>query len=136
MANRKEVTNGTLVTQVLNTWLHNTKSDLNLVEMAERIGIDKSKYCFMSQLRHGRMKVPIGRINLLAETLQQDPRHLLVAALQVYYPEVKDALEKSGLLNDDYYQVVSELENAKVVNGLLTNLQTSVEGTSRKSEQK
>lgn len=98
MATRKQFANGNIVTAVLDDWLDRNPG-FNLVEIAERIGVEKSKHCFMSQVRSGRSKLPISKILPLATLLEEDPRPLVLAALDEYYPELKDALIRTELLN-------------------------------------
>lgn len=99
MANRKQFAQGDIVVDVLNEWL-DRGPDLNLTEIAERIGVDKSKNCFMSQIRAGRSKLPVSKIIPLAQVLEQDPAPMVVAVLESYYPELKDALIRSKMLNE------------------------------------
>lgn len=100
MASRKKFNHGNVVTAVLDDWL-DRNSQFNLVEIAERIGVDKSKNCFMSQIRSGRSKLPVSKIIPMATLLNEDPKPMVLAVLEEYYPELKDAMERSGILSDD-----------------------------------
>lgn len=98
MAERKQFTTGNVVTEVLNDWL-DRHPDLNLVEIAERIGVEKSKHCFMSQVRSGRSKLPVSKIMPLAKLMEEDPKPLVVAVLDTYYPDLKQAMAEANMLN-------------------------------------
>lgn len=108
MATRKQFAQGNIVVEVLNDWLESSP-DMNLVEVAERIGVDKSKNCFMSQIRSGRSKLPVSKIIPLANVLQQDPKPMVAAVLEEYYPDLKDALIRSDMLKDCTESGISDL---------------------------
>lgn len=108
MANRKQFIEGNIVVSVLNDWLDKAP-DLNLVAIAERIGIDKSKNCFMSQIRSGRSKLPVSKIIPLAKVLEQDPRPMVVAVLEEYYPDLKEALIRSNMLNETAEESITDV---------------------------
>lgn len=110
MANRKQFAQGDIVVDVLNNWLED-RPDLNLTEIAERIGVDKSKNCFMSQIRAGRSKLPVSKIIPLAQVLEQDPKPMVVAVLESYYPELKDALIRSHMIAADADDSIADLRD-------------------------
>jgi hypothetical protein len=88
-----------MVVEILNEWL--SQNDVySMTEMAERIGVTKSANCFMSQVRSGRSKMPIRRVLPLASLLQQDPKPLVAAIIDEYYPDLKAAMIESGLIKD------------------------------------
>lgn len=99
MASRKVFAHGSVVVDVINDWL-DKRPDFGLIEIAERVGVVKSAGCFMSQIRSGRSKLPISKVIPLAQVLEQDPKPLVAAVLEEYYPDLKEALIKADMLND------------------------------------
>lgn len=112
MANRKTFTHGSKVVEVLNEWL-DSKPDLSFIEVAERIGVTKSANCFISQIRAGRVRLPIAKVIPLAKVLEQDPRVMLEVMLDEYYPELRDTLLEGGLLVTDQADQPVDLRSMK-----------------------
>ena len=106
MASRKQFPRGDAVTHILNDWIEQN-DEYSLIEMAERIGVTKSANCFMSQVRSGRSKMPISKVTSLAKLLDQDPRPMVVAILDQYYPELRDALIKSKLIDEGVEELIN-----------------------------
>lgn len=99
MSDKTQTRRKSIVVEILNEWL--SQNDVySMTEMAERIGVTKSANCFMSQVRSGRSKMPIGRVLPLARLLQQDPKPLVAAIIDENYPDLKAAMIESGLIKD------------------------------------
>jgi|AntRauMFilla1563_2_1112583.scaffolds.fasta_scaffold37761_2 transcriptional regulator with XRE-family HTH domain len=118
MATRKEIVRGNPVTDILDDWIRNN-GEFSQIEMAERIGVTKSANCFISQVRSGRSKMPITKVVPLAKLLGEDPAPMVAAALDLYYPELRDALIECNILKQtesgslkDLRQVANEKKQA------------------------
>jgi transcriptional regulator with XRE-family HTH domain len=118
MATRKQIARGNPVTDILDDWIRNN-GEFSQIEMAERIGITKSANCFFSQVRSGRSKMPITKVVPLAKLLGEDPTPMVTAVLDLYYPELRNALIECGILKQsesgslkDIRDVVNEKKQA------------------------
>jgi hypothetical protein len=108
MASRKQYAQNDMVVTVLNEWLEDN-SEYNLIEIAERIGVKKSANCFMSQIRSGRSKLPISKLVPLAKLMGKDPKPMVVAVLEEYYPDLKAALVEADMFDDSFNAGVTNL---------------------------
>lgn len=82
-------------------------------EIARRLGFkETSQGVILTQIKHGRTKMPFKHIGPLCKLLNEDPRPLIATVMKEYYSDVLDTLVEHGILDEELLEFVVDLNSA------------------------